>query len=174
MGKKLFVAVGECFLTGIDFICERVAKFAMVLVVPLIGVEVYEVIARYGFNAPTIWAFEMSRFFGGSLFVLGLAWALIIKAHIRVDILYKRLPTRHQAILDIVFTLLLVFPVLIFSLDRMIDWTWEAWKIHEVSSDSAWRVPIYQFKTVMPISFFLLLLAVVATFIRDLRTAVGR
>jgi len=168
----LSMIVLERILKGIDFICERVAKFASFLVVLLILVVVYEVVSRYAFDAPTIWAFEIARMVGGSLFVLGFAWVLIIKAHIRVDLLYQRLSPRGQAILDVIFTLIMVFPLWIVAMPRMIEWTQNSWALHEVSSDSAWRVPIYPFKTVAPIAISLLLLALVATFIRDLRTIV--
>lgn len=162
----------ERILKGIDFICTWTAKLASFLVVFLILTVVYEVTSRYGFDAPTIWHFEIARMLGGSLFVLGFAWVLIIKAHVRVDLLYKRLSPRGQAILDVVFTLILVFPLWIVVLPRMIEWTMQSWAIHEVSSDSAWRVIIYPFKTVAPIAIFLLALALVATFIRDLRTII--
>jgi TRAP-type mannitol/chloroaromatic compound transport system permease small subunit len=168
----LSMVVLESILRRIDFICTWTAKLASVLVVFLVLVVVYEVVSRYGFDAPTIWAWEISRMLGGSLFVLGFAWVLIIKSHVRVDLLYKRLSLRGQAILDVVFTLIMVFPLWIAVMPRMIEWTLNSWAIHEVSSDSAWRVIVYPLKTVAPTAIFLLLLALVATFIRDLRTIV--
>lgn len=160
------------FLKGVDFICERVGRLASWLVVLLILVVVYEVVSRYGFDSPTIWAWEVSRMLGGALFVLGFAWILLMKAHIRVDLIYKRLSARGQAIIDVVLTLLLVFPLWIGVMPRMIEWTQSSWAIHEVSSDSAWRVIVYPIKTVVPVAFLLLNLALVATFIRDIRTIV--
>jgi len=168
----LSMIVMERILRGIDFICTWTAKLTSALVVFLVLVVVYEVVSRYGFDSPTIWAWEISRMLGGSVFVLGFAWVLIIKAHVRVDLLYKRLSPRGQAILDVVFTLIMVFPLWIFVMPRMINWTMQSWAIHEVSSDSAWRVIVYPLKTVAPVAIFLLLLALVATFIRDLRTIV--
>lgn len=162
----------ERILRGIDFTCVWVGKLASALVVFLILVIVYEVVSRYGFDSPTIWSFEIARMLGGSLFVLGFAWVLVMKAHVRVDILYKNLSPRGQAILDVIFTLLLVLPLWIAVMPRMIEWTWQSWALHEVSSDSAWRVIIYPFKTVAPVAIFLLILALVTTFIRDLGTIV--
>lgn len=164
------MVVLERILRVVDIICEWTGKLSSSLVIFLILVIVYEVISRYGFNAPTIWAWEVSRMLGGSLFVLGFAWILIMKGHIRVDLLYKRLSPRGQAILDVVFTLLLVFPLWAVVLPHMIEWTRESWAIREVSSDSAWRVMIYPFRTVAPVAIALLVLALIATFIRDLRT----
>ena len=77
-----------------------------------------------------------------------------------------------QAILDAVLYLLLVFPMWIWVMPRMIEWVQTSWAIHEQSSDSAWRNIIYPFKTVAPVAIFLLLLGLLATFIRDVRTIV--
>ena len=158
----------------IDKVCKWCAVVAAGLVLPLIFIQVFEVVARYVFDSPTIWAFEMSKFTGGSVFVLGMAWALLIGAHIRVDILYNRMSPRKQALLDVVITVVLVFPALLLSAERMIEWTADAWAIKEVSSDTAWRVPIYPFITVMPISIIVLTLALFNTTVRDIRKLIGK
>ena len=160
----------ERILQGIDFICIWTGKLAAFLVLILIVVVVYEVTARYAFNAPTIWAFEIQRMVGGSLFILGFSWVLLQKAHVRVDLFYQRFSPRGQAILDATLYLLLVFPLWIWVMPQMIEWVQTSWAIQEQSSDSAWRNIIYPFKTVAPIAIFLLLLGLVATFIRDIRT----
>lgn len=159
----------EHILKGIDLICERIGKLASALTVFLILVVVYEVVSRYGFHSPTIWAWEISRMIGGSLFVLGFAWILLMNAHIRVDLLYKRLSLRGQAIVDVIFTIILVFPLWVAVMPPLIKWTANSWAIREVSSDSAWRVMVYPFKTVAPVAISLLILALVTTFIRNLR-----
>ncbi len=160
----------ERILQGIDFICIWVGKLAAYLVLLLIVAVVYEVISRYVFNEPTIWSFEIQRMVGGSLFVLVLAWVLVQKGHIRVDLLYQLLSPRGKAILDVVLTLLIVFPLWILVLPNLVEWAQNSWAIHERSSISAWRNIIYPFKTVAPIAFILLARAMVTTFVRDLKT----
>ena len=160
----------ERILNGIDFICVWAGKLAAYLVLLLIAAVVYEVISRYAFNEPTMWSFEIQRMLGGSLFILVFAWVLVQKGHIRVDLLYQRLSPRGKAILDVVLTLIVVFPLWILVLPNLVEWTQNSWAIHERSSDSAWRNIIYPFKTVAPIAFSLLALALVTTFIRDVRT----
>jgi len=164
------MAVLERILNGIDFICVWAGKLAAFLVLLLMAAVVYEVISRYVFDAPTMWSFEIQRMVGGTIFVMGFAWVLIMKAHVRVDLFYQRFSPRGQAILDAVLTLLLVFPLWIVVMPRMIEWVQISWAIQERSSDSAWRNIIYPFKTVAPIGISLLLLALVTTFIRDIRT----
>ena len=164
------MAIVERILRGIDFVCVWTGKLAAFLVLFLIVAVVYEVISRYAFNEPTIWSFEIQRMLGGSLFILVLAWVLVQKGHIRVDLFYQRLSLRGKAILDVVLTLLIVFPLWILVLPNLVEWAQGSWAIHERSSDSAWRNIIYPFKAVAPIAFSLLALAMVTTFVRDLKT----
>jgi TRAP-type mannitol/chloroaromatic compound transport system permease small subunit len=164
------MAIVERILNGIDFICIWAGKISSFLVLFLIAAVVYEVTSRYGFDRPTIWSFEIQRMVGGTMFIMGFAWVLIQKAHVRVDLFYQRMSPRGQAILDVVLYLLLVFPLWLWVMPRMIDWVQDSWAIHERSSISAWRNIIYPFKTVTPVAFTLLLLALFTTFIRDVRT----
>ena len=57
---------------------------------------VYEVLARKLFNAPTMWAYDMSRFLYGALFMLGAGYALSKGVHIRADFLYRNFKTKTQ------------------------------------------------------------------------------
>ena len=50
---------------AIDTFNEKIGYYASYLVLPLIGVVVCEVFMRYGFNAPTSWAFELTVFLYG-------------------------------------------------------------------------------------------------------------
>jgi len=159
-------------LSWIDRIVSQLGEASGFLVLPLMMVIVVEVIARYAFHSPTIWAWEMSRFFGGSMFVLALGYIYLRDQHVRVDILYNKWSVRTRAIINVVMVLLIVLPVLIPSLVKMYDTAALSWVTKEVSSDSAWRVPIYPFKAIMPFSIGLLLISVVVKFVRDVRIVV--
>ncbi|MEZ5582483.1 MAG: hypothetical protein R3F37_06785 [Candidatus Competibacteraceae bacterium] len=59
----------------IDSLTENVGYFNAFLILPLIGVVGFEVVMRYGFNAPTIWAFEATTLIYGVHFMLAFAHA---------------------------------------------------------------------------------------------------
>jgi TRAP-type mannitol/chloroaromatic compound transport system permease small subunit len=61
---------------------------------PLVGGVTYEVIARYVFNAPTIWSFDLTYMLYGAMFMLGAAYALHKGAHIRTDFLLGQFSPR--------------------------------------------------------------------------------
>lgn len=66
----------------------------------------YEVIARYFFSSPTIWAAELSQLclIWGSL--LGMSWLLNQQRHIRVDAVAALLPARIRHALDVLAMLI--------------------------------------------------------------------
>src|SRR5687767_14232913 len=73
---------------------------AWLTALPLVFVIVYEVILRYAFNDPTIWAFDVSYMLYGSLFMLGAAFTLLHQGHIRTDIFYGKWSPRVQGLVD--------------------------------------------------------------------------
>jgi TRAP-type C4-dicarboxylate transport system permease small subunit len=62
----------------------------------------YEVICRYFFNSPTIWAQEISIYFYVWTMLAAASYTLKIKKHINVDLFITHLPTRARGMLEIV------------------------------------------------------------------------
>ncbi len=56
---------------------------------------VWEVVARYCFNAPTVWAYDMTFMLYGTFFMLGSAYTLLRGGHIRTDSLYAQMVAAH-------------------------------------------------------------------------------
>ena len=84
----------------IDRISTLLGRVAEVVVVLLIASMLYEVVARYVFGAPTLWAFDIAYMSTGALFVLGAAQALRQDAHVRIDVLSSRFPARVRGAID--------------------------------------------------------------------------
>ena len=74
-------------ITKIDLFSKWTGNIVCWITVPLIFAMVYEVLARKLFTAPTMWAYDMSRFLYGALFMLGAGYALSKGVHIRADFL---------------------------------------------------------------------------------------
>ncbi len=78
-------------------------------------IVVYEVVARYIFDAPTIWAYDLSLFLFGYIAALGGAYAQQRRAHINVDILYLTVSPKVKNIFNIIsFSLGIFFLMVIF------------------------------------------------------------
>jgi len=151
----------------IDSISTWSGKLVAWIVIPNVLALVYEVIARYILKAPTIWSYEVTYFLYGTHFLLGAAYTLSIKAHIRIDVLHMHLPPRGKAIADILGYLFLFFPVMLVLIYGGTEFTIQSWEMGEKSGLSPWRPHLYPYKAVLVVSFFFLFLQGVAEFIRN-------
>jgi TRAP-type mannitol/chloroaromatic compound transport system permease small subunit len=137
------------------------------LIIPLVASLTYEVFARYLFNAPTEWAYDVSYMLYGTLFMLGAGYALYRGGHIRTDMLYSRWSPRRQGSIDAVCYLFLFFPAMLFLLWMGGVEAWHAWEIGERSDQSPWRPILYPFKAVIPVTALMLLAQGVSEFLKS-------
>jgi TRAP-type mannitol/chloroaromatic compound transport system permease small subunit len=151
----------------IDAISIWSGKITAWLILPMVGSLVYEVVARYLFNAPTVWAYDMTYMLYGSFFMLGAAYTLQRKGHIRTDMLYGSWRPRRQGLVDAVCYLLFFFPgmtVLLFV-------TWDFFAVSlgrgERVVSSPWMPVVYPLKGAMFAAIFLLTLQGFAEFLRS-------
>ena len=154
-------------LALIDSLSDHAGRLVAYLIPILALVEVYEVVARYVCDAPTIWASELSAMLFGVFILIGGADTLRQGGHVNMDILYSRFSPRGRAALDIVtFLLFLVFiGVLLWK-----GWetAWRSLKLLEHDS-TEWGPPLYPFKLMLPLGALLILLQGVAKLVRDIR-----
>lgn len=139
--------------------------FAWAIVVLTLAI-VYEVVARYVFNAPTQWAFDVSYMLYGALFMMAGAYTLARNGHVRGDVLYGFLPVRVQAGFDLVLYFLFFIPGIAALAYFGIGFAATSWSLGEHSSLTPGGPPIYHFKTLIPIAGALVLLQGFAEIIR--------
>ena len=151
---------------SIDIMNNWVGRITCVMLVPVILAMVYEVVARKLFVAPTMWAYDTSRMFGGAMFMLGAGYALMRGVHIRADFLYRNWSLQTQARVDTLLYLLFYFPAMLFFLWLSADYTLKAWMTWERTMDTALMAPLAPARTAMPLGAFFLLLQGVAEVLR--------
>jgi TRAP-type mannitol/chloroaromatic compound transport system permease small subunit len=142
--------------------------FAWIFVVPLVAVVTIEVVARYGFDAPTIFAFDLTYMFYGALFMLCAAFALYRGAHIRTDMLWEQYSDRMKGIVDLCAYVFFFFPGLLIFLFTSFDDALYSVQIGERSEQTAWRPILYPFKAVIPLTALLLLIQGVSEALKSL------
>ena len=158
---------GEAIIGVIDRFNEFVAKTVSILILVSSLAVCYEVVARYVFANPTFWSYEASYMMSSTYWLLGGAWTLKIGRHVTVDVIYARFfSPRTQAMVDILFYLILYLPVTIFVLIFGMQYAWESWALQELSHLSPWHPPIYPFKTLIPLTFFMLTIQGIAELTR--------
>jgi TRAP-type mannitol/chloroaromatic compound transport system permease small subunit len=139
--------------------------FGWLIVVLMLVVSV-EVFKRYILNAPTAWIFDLNSMLYGTLFMMCGAYALSQNAHVRGDFLYSSMRPRTQAAFDLALYFLFFMPGIVALIYAGYDYALLSWRINEHSNVTADGPPIYQFKAVIPIAGFLVMLQGVAEIAR--------
>jgi TRAP-type mannitol/chloroaromatic compound transport system permease small subunit len=124
----------------------------------LTAAVMYEVIMRYFFNAPTLWAFDFTIQMYGAVFMMGGASAMSTKTHVKADMYYNRLSEKGQAILDLVLFICFYAPGVFALTYAGYFYAKKAWIVHETSWNSPAQIQIYFSKSLIPIAGLLLLI----------------
>ena len=96
------------YYTSTDRIAMFVGRVTMLLVALLVGVMMWEVVLRYVFERPTLWANELSLWMAGFVFILSGFYAMQQRSHIRIFLLYDMLPRNLQRTCDCISTFLII------------------------------------------------------------------
>ncbi len=154
---------------AIDALNEKIGYYGSLIVLPLIGVVVWEVMMRYGFDSPTSWAFELTVFLYGVHYSIALAYAHKHDTHVSIDVFEARLRQRPRLILRIFTNAVLFIPtigLLTYYSCAMALTSWQQWE----HASSSWAPAVYPYKTLMAIGFVLFLLQGIAKLIQDIRS----
>ena len=119
---------------AIDRFTDTTGTWVAWLNVPLVLAVSYEVIARYAFESPTIWSFDVTYMLYGTIFMLGAAYALHKGAHIRTDFFFEKWSIRTRGVIDSTAYIVFFFPSLAVFLFVSGAEGWYAFGIGETSA----------------------------------------
>jgi TRAP-type mannitol/chloroaromatic compound transport system permease small subunit len=157
---------------AIERLTGSVGVFASLLIVPLILATSYEVLSRYSFDAPTIWAYEIGFMLTGSHFLLAMAFTLREGQHIRIDIFSEKFSKRTRAIIDLV-CYAVVLPLTVWLTLALSRHLWLGYVQKQRSGQSALNLPVWPFRFVFVVAFVLLALQVAAEMMKLVRELRG-
>jgi TRAP-type mannitol/chloroaromatic compound transport system permease small subunit len=158
-------------IRAIDALNEWTGSIIAWLIVPMVGSLVYEVGARYLFDAPTVWAYDMTYMLYGTFFMVGSAYTLKHKGHIRTDSFYGDWTPRRQGWVDTVCYLVFFFPPLIAFLVVTWDYFWKSYGQDERIMTSPWMPLVWPFKFALPLATALLLLQGLSELLKSVHAA---
>ena len=139
------------------------------LVIAMMLTGVYEVAMRYFFNRPTIWVWETNGLLLCVFVALGGGYTLLVRGHVRVDVVYVHWSTRVKAIMDLASSSLLFLFLGVLL--------WQGAKLGLLSlerlehTQTIFRPPIYPFKIILVVGIFLFLLQGLADFVHSVHIA---
>ena len=147
----------------IDWAGRAVAWLTLLMVI----VTFVVVVLRYVFDIGWIGLQESVTYMHAMVFMVGAAWAMQQRAHVRVDIFYSRFSARTQAWVDLLGSLLLLLPVMIYI--AWISWTYvaDSWSVLEGSREAGGLPAVFLLKSLIPVLALLLTLQALVQIIRS-------
>ncbi len=88
-------------VTVIDRISSVVSRVAMLLLVVIVLATFYEIVLRYLFGSPTLWANELTLWLGSVIFLIAGVHAMQRRAHIRITAVYVIGPRKVRKAFDV-------------------------------------------------------------------------
>ncbi|SDP42314.1 TRAP transporter small permease subunit [Desulforhopalus singaporensis] len=151
-------------LEGISWILKRLGDICSLLILVIMGIVSYEVIARYGFNSPTSWAWLINKQLFGVFVMVAGGYALVHHAHIRIEILYQHFSPKIKVLISwLTFAAACCF--LGALLWKSTSMGLESWESREVAM-GIFKLPLYPLKLFMPVGTLLFLLGCVVMLLK--------
>lgn len=145
---------------------------AFVMVLMILNVT-YNVIMRYFFNTGSIAMQEMEWHLFSVVILLGISYTLKEDGHVRVDLIYDRLTNKKKAKINMVGVAFFIIPVALLIGIESIPFVIESFTSHEQSGDPGGLPYRWLVKSLIPLSFFLLIITSIGFFIRNLNVYKG-
>lgn len=161
----------ERFCYYVDTVNDKVGLTVRFMLIPLAIVTLIEVIARYCFDKPTIWAWDTNLQFFGIVILLGCGYSLLHNRHTAIEAVTEHLSPRARSILELVSMLMIMFVAAILIWQGGME-GWASF-IKKEKLNTIWAPPIFQIKILYPIAGLLLLFQALAKFVRSLSKLTG-
>ncbi len=161
------IDVSNGFTRALDWISDKSGVFVAFWTITAVVAYFYEVVMRYLFNMPTIWVHESSYLLFGMQYLMAGAFALLHGAHVRVDILYVKLPPRGRVGVDI-FTSLFFFIFVIALVGTSWRFFMDSYAMGERTMET-WGIQHWPVKGMMLLGAILIGLAGLSKLIKDVR-----
>jgi TRAP-type mannitol/chloroaromatic compound transport system permease small subunit len=126
-------------------------------IIPLTLLSVFEIFMRRFLGSPTIWSFETITQTYGIYFMMVAAFGLLYNSHVSIDIFTMNLKPTTKNLLDLIGYFIFFFPFTIVCFWKSYHYALNSWMVRETSW-SAFAPPLYPIKTVITISFLLLII----------------
>ncbi|ROV60050.1 TRAP transporter small permease subunit [Vibrio ponticus] len=139
-----------------------------ILFILLLCNVVYDVVMRYAFNDVSIAFQEMEWHLFSAVFLIGVPYAIKAGGHVRVDLFYERLSNRAQAIIDLIGTIVFLFPFCLLVAWYGIDFAKESYALNEMSGDPGGLPYRWIIKGLIPLSFLFMAISGIGLMLHSL------
>lgn len=169
MNSNVMVKAINC----LDGLSECIGRTISWLTLAMVIVTFIVVVMRYVFEVGNIQLQESVIYMHSFVFLLAAGYTLKHDGHVRVDIFYRPLGERGKAIINIIGTLFLLFPVAGFILWISWDYVAFSWKNLEGSQEAGGIEALFILKSCLVVMPILMLLQGLAELLRNLLVLTG-
>lgn len=152
---------------------DGVGALSAILLLLLVANVFYDVVMRYLFNDVSIGMQELEWHLYSMIFLFGVAYALKADGHVRVDVLHERWTPRTRALIDILGTLLLLWPFCLLIAGYGVGFAYEAYDIGETSGDPGGLSQRWLIKSMISLSFICVLISSIGFMLRAVNEFLG-
>ena len=158
------MSVFSVLIKGIDYLNDKIGKLIAYLAVLMMLIVTYEVMMRYLFRSPTIWALEINQTLLCIYSALAGGYTLLNQGHVNVEIVYQYFSSKTKLIIDLI-TYIFFFGFMVVLLKETYKMAFESVMINERSL-SLLGLPLYPAKISIALGSLLLLLQGISNFIK--------
>lgn len=153
------------FVKAVDKFNYRVGRLAMYLIFVLMGVLLWSSFTKVA-GSPSLWTLEFAQFVMVAYYLLGGAYSVQLGDHVRMDLLYGSLRPRVKAAVDLFSVLFVIFylGVLLYGGISTSIYSIE----FSERAHSVWRPYMWPIKIIGTFGVLVMLIQIVAEFVRDL------
>lgn len=121
------------FSDAIEGAIDSLGKLSSWLWILTVGVIMWSVIARYGFNTGSVMLEEVQWHLAGAAWLIGLSYTLVHDDHVRVDILHERFSNRTRAWIEFLGIVFLLLPFLAITTMELLPYAMSSFEQAERS-----------------------------------------
>ena len=161
------------FCRLVDTVNDQIGKVVYWAILLSVVVSAVNAIVRYSLNIGSNSWLELQWYLFSAVFLLCAGYTLLRNEHIRVDIIFGKLPERTQVWIDIIGGLVCLLPMAIIIM--VLSWPVfvESYELNEWSQNAGGllRWPV---KLLIPVAFLLLILQGISELIKRIAFLMGK
>lgn len=158
--------MNRTLITFLDHLAEWTGRAVAWLTYGMVLLTVLIVVLRYGFNLSFTALGESVTYLYATVFMLGAAYTLKHDDHVRVDVFYRRMNPRGQAWVNLLGTLLFLWPLMGLLLWLGTDYILTSWALLEGSREPGGLPFVYLLKSLLWVMPALMMLQGLADVLR--------
>ena len=153
----------------IDKISELFGVFVGWMMICLVLNVALVVLLRYVFSIGFIWMQELYIWFHATAFLLGAGYTLLHNGHVRIDIIYRNLSDRNQALINCLGTLIFALPMLHLLYFKSLPMIVRSWSVWEGSIEAGGLPGVYLFKSLVAIFAIAFFMQFLSLFLKNIK-----